>query len=188
MSDPNEIVLVRHGATEWSASKQHTGRTDIALSEQGRIEAETLRDRLRDRGFDLVLTSPLQRARDTARICGFETAEVDEHLREWDYGEYEGKTTEEIRRGAPGWSVWTGPCPGGESIDEVGVRADQVLARLDGITGTVALFSHGHFLRVFAARWLALPPVDGRLLALDTATLCTLGHERETRVIRKWNV
>lgn len=187
MSDPNEIVLVRHGATEWSASKQHTGRTDIALSEQGRGEAEALRNRLREWDFDLVLTSPLQRARETARLCGFTRAAVDDSLREWDYGDYEGKTTEEIRRQVPGWSVWTGGCPNGESLDDVGARADHVLARLDGVIGPVAVFSHGHFLRIFTARWLALPPRDGQLLALDTAAICTLGHERETRVIQTWN-
>jgi probable phosphoglycerate mutase len=138
--------------------------------------------------FAVVLTSPLQRATETARLCGLDTATIDEDLREWDYGEYEGRTTAEIRESVPGWTVWTGRCPGGETAADVGERADRVLLRLTEVTGVAAVFSHGHFLRVLAARWLGLPAVDGRLLALHTGTVSVLGHERETRVIELWNV
>ena len=189
MSNPNEILLVRHGATAWSVSKQHTGRTDIPLTDRGRAEAQALRDRLAGWELTAVLTSPLQRAMETARLCGLDgIATVDDDLREWDYGDFEGRTTAEIRETLPDWTVWRGPCPGGESADDVGERADRVLARLRETSGVVAVFSHGHFLRILAARWLGLAAVDGRLLALDTATISVLGHERETRVIERWNV
>jgi probable phosphoglycerate mutase len=184
----NEIVVVRHGATEWSESGRHTGRTDLVLTDNGRREAERLRERLHDLDFALVLTSPLRRARETAAICGLgERAEVDEHLREWEYGAYEGVTTAEIRETVPGWTVWTGPCPDGETAAQVGARADAVLARTAAVDGTVAVFSHGHLLRVVIARWLGLPPTEGRLFALGTGTLSILGHEREQPVLAQLN-
>jgi broad specificity phosphatase PhoE len=188
MPDPNEIVLIRHGATEWSVTKQHTGRSDIPLTDHGREQAQGLRDRLREWEFALVLTSPLQRARETASLCGFDDAQVDDALREWDYGEYEGLTTADIRTRVPDWTVFSAPCPGGETPEEVGARADEVLARVRDARGPVALFSHGHFLRVFTTRWLGLPAVDGRLFSLDTARICVLGHERDVAVIQRWNV
>ncbi|MEX0663608.1 MAG: histidine phosphatase family protein [Acidimicrobiia bacterium] len=184
----NEIIVVRHGATEWSESGRHTSRTDLALTEAGRQEAEHLRERLRDLDFELVLTSPMRRARDTAAICGVgERAEVDDLLREWDYGAYEGVTTREIRETVLGWTVWTGSCPDGETAAEVGARADAVLERTATIDGRVAVFSHGHFLRVLMARWLELPSTDGRLFALRTGTLSILGYEREQRVLAQLN-
>lgn len=156
-----EIVVVRHGATEWSANGRHTSRTDLPLTDVGRAEAEHLRERLAGRTFALVLASPMRRARDTAEICGLgEQVEVEELLREWDYGDYEGVTTVEIRTTMPGWTVWSGPCPNGETIQEVGARADRLLARVVDVDGDVAVFSHGHFSRVLMARWLGLPPVD----------------------------
>jgi len=184
----SEIVVVRHGATEWSENGRHTSRTDLPLTEFGRIEAEHVRARLDGREFALVLTSPLQRARDTAAICGLgEQAEVDDLLREWDYGEYEGVTTAEIRTTIPGWTVWSGPCPKGETAEEVGARADRVLARAAAVDGSVAVFSHGHFSRVLMARWLDLPAAGGRLFALRTGTLNVLGYEREQRVLQMLN-
>ena len=183
-----EVVVVRHGATEWSANGRHTSSTDLPLTDEGRGEAEHLRARLAQREFDLVLTSPLQRARDTAAICGLgDRAEIDELLREWDYGEYEGITTAEIRTTIPGWTVWTGACPGGETIADVARRADAVLARVDGIDGVVAVFSHGHFSRVLVARWLGLPADHGRLFAMRTGTVNVLGYEREQRVLSALN-
>ncbi len=187
-----EIIVVRHGATEWSENGRHTGRTDLPLTAQGRAEAEGLRDRIQmlDVAHDiaLVLTSPLVRARETAKIAGVgDRAEIVDAIREWDYGEYEGVTTAEIRTTIPGWSVWTGPCPGGETVDDVGARADSVLARLATVDGVAAVFSHGHFLRVFVARWLSLAPADGRLFALATGTLSVLGYEREQPVLRSFN-
>jgi probable phosphoglycerate mutase len=184
----NEIVVVRHGATEWSESGRHTSRTDLALTDQGRREAERLRERLQTFDLALVLTSPMRRARETADICGVgERAEVDDRLQEWDYGAYEGVTTPEIRETVPGWTVWSGPCPDGETVKQVGARADVVLARLEPVDGTVAVFSHGHFLRVLIARWLGLAPTDGRLFALRTGTLSVLGFERERRVLNGLN-
>jgi probable phosphoglycerate mutase len=184
----NELVVVRHGATEWSESGRHTGRTDLELTEAGRREAERLREPLHAFDLALVLTSPMRRARETAEICGVgEQVEVDDRLREWDYGAYEGVTTREIRATVPGWTVWSGPCPDGETAAQVGARADAVLARLEPVAGTVAVFSHGHFLRVLMARWLGLAPTDGRLFALATGMLSVLGYEREQRVLARLN-
>ncbi|MBM3672022.1 MAG: histidine phosphatase family protein [Actinobacteria bacterium] len=184
----SEVVVLRHGATEWSANGRHTSHTDLPLTPEGRLETEQLRGRIADREFALVLTSPLRRARDTAAICGLgEQAAVDELLREWDYGEYEGVTTVEIRKTIPGWTVWSGSCPGGESADDVSRRADAVIARTDEIDGAVAVFSHGHFSRVLVARWLGLPAIDGRLFAMHTATVNVLGYEREQRVLSTLN-
>jgi broad specificity phosphatase PhoE len=198
----SHIVLVRHGATEWSESGRHTGRTDIPLTDEGRQQAAALFRVLDRQRFALVLTSPRSRARETARLAGFADAEVDDDLVEWDYGDYEGLTTEQIRATRPGWTVFDG-VPNGETIEEVGDRADRVIKRVmaqvaaagraaggpvDGPRdGVVALFSHGHMLRILGARWVGLPPLDARFFALDTATLSVLGYEHETRVLTRWN-
>jgi broad specificity phosphatase PhoE len=183
-----EIVLVRHGETEWSRDWRHTGRTDIPLTEAGREQAEVLRAPLSDWSFARIYSSPLSRALETCRLAGLgDGAELTEALLEWDYGEYEGITTKQIRETRPGWFLWRDGCPGGETADEVGARVDPLIAELKRVDGDVALFAHGHILRVLAARWLGLPPQDGKLLALSTATLSVLGYERETAVIRRWN-
>ena len=183
-----EIVLVRHGETEWSRDGRHTGRTDVPLTEHGREQAAAIGAALREREFARVLVSPRSRALETCRLAGFGArAEVRDDLAEWDYGEYEGRTTPEIRVDRPGWTLWRDGVPGGETADEVGARADGVLADVASAGGDVLVFGHGHFLRVLTARWLGLEPTDGRLFALDPATSSVLGHERETRVIRLWN-
>lgn len=185
---PQEVVLVRHGETEWSRAGRHTGRTDIPLSEQGREDAGRLRTVLGLRTSALVLTSPLSRATETCRLSGLgEEAQAREELMEWDYGAYEGRTTTEIRREVPGWTVWTGDVAGGESAQEVGARVDRVIGEIRGAEGDVTIFAHGHLIRVLTARWLGLPPQEGRLFALDTATVSVLGYERETPVIKSWN-
>jgi broad specificity phosphatase PhoE len=184
-----EIVLARHGETEWSRDRRHTGRTDIPLTENGRRQASVLREPLAGRTLARVLSSPLSRALETCRIAGLgERAELSGDLCEWDYGEYEGITTAEIRTRRPGWSLWRDGCPGGETAADVGRRADRVLASLEGLDDDAVLFAHGHVLRVLAARWLGLGPDAGALFKLDTGTLSTLGYERETRVITRWNV
>jgi broad specificity phosphatase PhoE len=183
-----EIVLVRHGETEWSRDLRHTGRTDIPLTEAGREQATMLRAPLSQWSFVRVYSSPLSRARETCELAGLgERAELTEALLEWDYGEYEGITTKEIREQRPDWFLWRDGCPGGETAEDVGARVDPLIAELKGAEGDVALFAHGHILRILAARWLGLPPQDGKLLALSTATLSALGYERETEVIRRWN-
>ena len=183
-----EVVLVRHGETEWSAAGRHTGRTDVPLDETGRREARALAESLAGRDFALVLTSPLSRAVETCRLAGLgDRAQVRDDLAEWDYGEYEGRTTDEIRAERPGWSLWDEGVVGGETVAEVGARADRALEEIAGAGGDVAVFAHGHVLRVLGARYLRLPPGDGRLLALDPATVSVLGHEHEWRVIRAWN-
>jgi len=182
------IWLVRHGETEWSKSGQHTGRTDVPLTEMGRRQAQALGKRLGGRTFALVLTSPLGRARETCRLAGYDAvAQVTDDLREWDYGVYEGRTTAEVRAEAPGWSIWTTEVKGGESVAEVGARARRVIDRAVAAGGDVALFAHGHILRILAAGWIGFPPEGGRLLALGTASVSVLGYERETRVIEAWN-
>lgn len=182
------VVLVRHGATEWSESGQHTGRTDIPLTEEGRRQAERVAVRLAGEKFALVLVSPLVRARQTARICRYgDAAEVDPDLVEWDYGAYDGRTADDIRRERPGWTPWNGGFPGGETLDEVAARADRVLARVRHVEGDVALFAHGHILRVVAARWLEQPPLEAARYYLATATVSILAWERETAVIELWN-
>jgi broad specificity phosphatase PhoE len=184
-----ELVLARHGETEWSRTGKHTGRTDVPLTEEGRRQAELLAVSLAGRRFERALTSPLSRATETCRLAGFEhVAEIREDLVEWDYGEYEGLTTPEIRSERPDWVLWRDGCPGGETAAQVGERADRVLAELRDSPGDVALFAHGHVLRVLAARWLGLPPADGALLALGTATVSVLGWERETAAVRLWNM
>lgn len=187
MSDDAEVWLVRHGETEWSRAGRHTSTTDLPLLPDGERVARGLGDRLSGREFALVLTSPRERARRTAELAGFAGAEVDADLVEWTYGDYEGVTTEEIRRTVPGWTVWSAPCPGGESAVEVSARLDRVVARARGAAGPVLLFGHGHALRALTARWLDLPATDGRLFRLDTATVSVLGHERESPVVLRWN-
>jgi broad specificity phosphatase PhoE len=183
-----EIVLARHGETEWSRDLRHTGRTNIPLTENGRRQAELLHGSLATRSFERVLSSPLDRAVETCRLAGLgERAELTGDLVEWDYGEYEGITTAQIREGRPDWYLWRDGCPGGETAADVGRRVDRVIGALDGIEGDVALFAHGHVLRVLAARWLRLGPESGALLKLDTGTLSALGWERETRVVTRWN-
>ena len=181
-----EIWLVRHGETEWSRSGQHTSRTDLPLTPAGVQQAEHLRRMLAGHTFAQVLSSPMQRAVDTCRLVGL-TPVLSDDLREWDYGDYEGLTTPEIQKSAPGWTIFTGAPPNGETADQVAARADHAISQALAAGGDVALFGHGHFLRVLAARWVGLEPSGGRLLALSTASLSVLGHERETRVIRLWN-
>lgn len=192
MSDApsGEVWLIRHAETEWSRQHQHTGRSDIPLTAKGREVAAAMRKRLDGQRFAAVLVSPLARARDTAELAGLsEGAQVREDLLEFDYGEYEGVTTADIRRTRPGWTVWKDGSPGGETPDDVGVRADRVIAEVLDLLeqGDVALVAHGHVLRVLAARWLEQPAAFGARLALDTGAVCTLGFERETRVLRSWN-
>jgi probable phosphoglycerate mutase len=188
--DPqSDLVLVRHGETEWSLSGRHTGTTDLPLTERGREQARRLAPLLAGRDFALVLTSPLQRARTTCELAGLGgQAQIEPDLVEWNYGEYEGLTPEEIERRAPGWMIFTDGCPGGESPQQVGRRVDRILGRVRGAGGDVALFAHGHVLRLLAARWLGLPPADGRHFLLDTATLSVLGHYRGAPALRRWNV
>ena len=186
-----ELWLMRHGETERSLSGAHTSRTDIPLTEQGRKRAEKLRDYLRGTKFDAVFVSPMKRARETCSIAGFgDVAKVDDGLKEWDYGVYEGMTTKEIQAKIPGWSVWKNEIVGGETVEHVGERADGVIAQAlaaapDG--GKVALFAHAHILRILAARWIELDATGGSLFALGTGSVSVLGWERETRVIERWN-
>jgi probable phosphoglycerate mutase len=182
-----ELWLVRHGETEWSRDGRHTSFTDLPLTENGVRAAETLRSRLAGEPFDLVLTSPRRRARRTAEVAGFPDAVVEEDLVEWDYGDYEGVTTAQIREHTPGWTVWTHPSPGGESAEQVGERLDRVVAEVRAHGGRVLAFGHGHALRALAARWVGLPVTDGRALKLDTATVSALGYEHESPVILRWN-
>jgi broad specificity phosphatase PhoE len=183
-----ELWLIRHGETEWSLSGQHTSRTDIQLTDHGRQRAVEIREYLRSREFSLVLTSPRQRARETCRLAGFgDAAEVDDNLREWDYGQYEGRTTAEIRKEQPGWSIWDGTPPGGESLESVGLRCRTIIQSSLKTGGRVALFSHAHLLRILTATWIELPPKAGSLFVLGTGSISTLGFERETRVVQTWN-
>jgi broad specificity phosphatase PhoE len=185
-----QVVLVRHGETEWSRDLKHTGRTDVPLTERGREQATRLGSALSAWAFALVLTSPLRRSTETARLAGFGDAQPRRDLMEWDYGDYEGLTTEEIRKDVPGWTVFNCGVPNGESIELVSIRADRIVAeaRQAGGGGNVLIFGHGHMLRILAARWLGLEPDAGRLFALDSATLSTLGYERENPAIREWNL
>jgi len=185
--EATELWLVRHGATEWSTSGRHTSTTDLPLLPDGVETAVELGARLAGIDFRLVLTSPRQRARITAQLAGFPDAEVTDDLAEWAYGDYEGLTTPQIRESVPGWTVWTHPSPGGETGTEVAARVDRVVGRARDAGGRTLAFAHGHSLRVLAARWLGLPPEDGRLLRLDTATLSVLGFERENPVVLRWN-
>jgi probable phosphoglycerate mutase len=184
-----EIWLIRHGETEWSASGQHTGRTDIPLTAAGERHAAGIGHYLAGRPFALVLTSPLQRARETCKLAGYgDVAQLEPDLQEWDYGAYEGRTSAQIQESMPGWTIWTSPVPQGETIQQVAARATRVIERASKVGGDVALFAHGHLLRILTACWLGLPPDDGKLFALGTASISVLGYERETRVIARWNV
>ena len=186
-----ELWLLRHGETEWSRSLRHTGLSDIPLTAAGRAEGAALGRYLAGRPFALVLVSPLQRARETCRLAGYQNALVDPDLREWDYGDYEGLTTPQIRAARPAWSLWNDGVPNGENAAQVAARAERAIARALAATtgdGDVALFAHAHILRVLAARWLGLPPQDGRLFALGTASVSTLGYEHQTRVVTRWNL
>ena len=184
-----ELWLIRHGETEWSLSGAHTGGSDIPLTDAGRANAAAIGRYLAGRRFALVLVSPLVRARETCRLAGQDSAAlIDPHLVEWDYGDYEGRTTTQIQAERPQWSLWTDGVPHGETVDQVGARADAVIARALAADGDVALFAHGHILRILAARWLGLPPEAGRLFALGTGSVSTLGYERQTRVITRWNL
>jgi len=183
-----EVVIVRHGETEWSRSGQHTGRTDVPLTDAGRESAAALRDRFGRRSFERVLTSPLARASETCRLAGYgDDAELRNELLEWDYGDYEGRTTVDIRAERPGWTVWSDGCPGGEAATDVGHRVDQIIAELAAPDGDAILFAHGHVLRILAARWLELAPEAGGRFTLGTAAVSVLGHERETAAMLVWN-
>ena len=182
------VVLVRHGETKWSKNGQHTGSSDIPLTEAGRSEAKALGERLRRWRFELVLTSPLSRAAETCRLAGFgDVAQERTELVEWDYGEYEGLTTVQIRESIPGWTVWRDGCAEGETAHEVGVRVDRLIAELRALSGDAVLFAHGHVLRALAARWIGLSPRMGAGLALSTAAISVLGYEREAPVLWLWN-
>lgn len=189
MPDPlPELWLVRHGETEWTRTGQHTGRTDLPLTPAGAEQAAALRPRLAGRHFALVLSSPLRRAWETCRLAGLgDGARRTADLMEWDYGAYEGRTKAEIRREVPGWTIWADGVPGGETIDEVAARARRAIDEALAAGGDVALFGHGHVLRILGAVWLGFSPREGRLLALDTAAVSVLGHDQGARIIRRWN-
>jgi len=182
-----ELWLVRHGPTEWSESGRHTSVTDVPLTDEGEAAATRLGIRLGGHEFGMVLTSPRQRARRTAELAGFADAHVEDDLVEWAYGDYEGITTDEIRRDVPGWTIWTHPSPGGESADDVTRRLDRVVAKVRAFGDRSLVFGHGHALRALAARWIEQPVDEGRFLRLDTATVSVLGYERETPVVLRWN-
>jgi broad specificity phosphatase PhoE len=188
VSEPlGELWVVRHGETEWSRDGRHTSHTEVELTPEGEQVARGLEQRLEGVQFDLVLTSPRQRTRRTAELAGFPDAEVDEDLREWDYGDYEGVTTPEIRETVPGWTVWTHPSPGGETAEEVSARMDRLVERVRAVEGRVLVFSHGHASRALAARWLEQPVAEGRLFKLGTATISVLSFEHESPVVERWN-
>ncbi len=183
-----EVLLVRHGQTEWSLSRQHTGTTEVPLTDEGRRQGELLGRRLAGRRFERVLCSPLGRARETYRLADLsEEAQLRDDLREWDYGRYEGRSTADVRTEQPGWYLWTDGAPEGEKADDVGERVDRVIAELRELDGDAAVFAHGHVLRVLAARWLELPAAAGGHFGLDTATLSVLGWEHEFAAMWLWN-
>lgn len=187
MSD--QLVIVRHGETEWSAAGRHTSVTDLSLVNSGRERAAALGGALGDRSFEVVLCSPLRRARETCELAGFASGVlIDEDLREWGYGDYEGLTTPQIREERPDWSLWSDGCPGGESPAEVAVRADRVLSRMREVGGGALAFAHGHILRVLAARWIELGPEGGSRLLLGAGSFSLLGYERGTAVLAGWNL
>lgn len=181
------VTVVRHGETEWSLALKHTGRTDVPLTAAGRRRAEALGSQLAA-DYALVLCSPLGRARETAELAGFPSPAIEPNLHEWDYGDYEGLTTEEIRVERPDWDLWRDGCPGGEGPEQVATRADCVLARVHGAGGEVLIFAHGHILRVLTARWLQMPPSAGARFALAAGAVSVLGFERATEVVERWNV
>ena len=186
---PDEIWLVRHAETEWSRAGLHTGRTDVPLTDAGRERARELGARLGDRSFALVLASPLSRARETAELAGLgDRVQLRDDLLEWDYGDYEGITTQAIRARQPGWYLWRDGVPGGETPEEVGARCDRVIEELLTVDGDVAVFAHGHVLRALSARWVEEPVMFGGRLYLSTGAISVLGFEREVRVIRHWNM
>ena len=188
MGDQHRIWLVRHGETEWSLTGRHTGRTDIPLTANGRRQAETLGRYFAGRSFALVLTSSLNRAVETCRLAGYDSvARHSDDLLEWDYGVYEGKKTADIRLQYPDWSIWTSPIPNGESVEQVGERARRVIHQAVTANGDTLLFAHAHLLRVLGACWIGKPPIDGRLLKLDTASISVLGWEHDNHVIDVWN-
>ena len=183
-----DVVLIRHGETEWSISGQHTGTTDIPLTARGREEAKLLAPLLADADFALVLSSPLQRARETCQLAGLgDRMEIDADLIEWNYGEYEGLTPKQIHHTAPGWMLFTDGCPGGETPEQIGARVDRVICKVRQVAGRVALFAHGHVFRVFVARWIGLPPSGGRHFLLNTSTVCVLGYYRGSPAVKRWN-
>lgn len=187
-NEQQKVYLLRHGETEWSLNGRHTGVTDIPLTENGRRIARQLQPILAREKFALVLTSPLQRARETCELAGLGTlASIDRDLMEWNYGEYEGVTTEQIRQTSPNWSIFRDGCPGGESPLEIGARADRIVAKVRAVDGNVALFAHGHILRVLATRWINLAVSYGEHFLLDTATLNVLGYYREASAFKIWN-
>jgi broad specificity phosphatase PhoE len=184
----DRVFIVRHGETEWSLSGRHTGRTDLPLTERGRERAAELKPLLAGHSFSLVLCSPLLRARETCELAGFAAAaELDDDLHEWDYGDYEGLTTPEIRAKRPDWDLWRDGCPDGETPDAIQARADRVLARLRAAGGEALAFAHGHILRVLSARWIELTAAGGARFQLSAGALSVLGHERETATISEWN-
>src|SRR5688500_7185662 len=188
VSDGKNLVLVRHGDTEWSSERRHTGRTDVALTEAGLLQADALADTLSSFDFASIFCSPRQRAIETCRRAGLlDRAEITDDAAEWDYGAYEGRTTAEIREEIPGWSVWTHDIIDGESVADVGARADRVIAAALAVDGDVAVFGHAHLLRILAARWIGLDAVYGRSFILDTASVSVLSFEREEHVIDRWN-
>jgi len=182
-----ELWLVRHGETEWSRDGKHTSTTELDLTDKGVEVACTLKERLAECTFDLVLSSPRKRAVRTAELAGFPDVEIDEDLVEWDYGDYEGVTTQEIRETVPDWTVWTHPTPGGETADQVTARLDRVVARVREAGERVLVFGHGHSLRALTARWIEQPVTEGRFFKLDTATVSRLGYERDFPVVLRWN-
>jgi probable phosphoglycerate mutase len=183
-----QIVLARHGETEWSRDGRHTGRTDIPLTDNGRRQAGLLGQALAEWSFEGVLSSPLERAIETCRLAGLgDSVETTDDLLEWDYGEYEGITTREIREARPSWYLWRDGVPGGETAEEVGARCDRIVEEILGVDGDVAIFAHGHVLRALGARWVEQPVSFGGRLYLTTGSLSVLGFEREVRVIRLWN-
>ena len=181
------LLLVRHGETDWSHSRRHTGRTDIPLNEAGEAQARTLAAVLPLQGVVAVWTSPLRRAADTARLAGLAVDRVDPDLVEWDYGAAEGLTTDEVREETPGWDVWTHGVQDGETVYEVGARADRVIARAKALDGTVVLVAHAHLLRIVGARWIGMVATGGRSFTLDSAGWALLGWERDTPVVERWN-
>ena len=184
-----ELWLIRHGETAWSLSGAHTGRTDLPLTAEGERKAVAVGAKLAGHSFALVLTSPLERARRTCELAGFgAVAQMEPNLSEWDYGAYEGRTTDDIHRDRPGWSLFRDGVPGGETIEQVAVRARAVIERALHAGGDVALFAHGHILRILTACWLEMTPDSARFFFLGTAGISTLGYERETRVIVRWNL
>lgn len=183
------VWLIRHGETEWSVTGQHSGRTDLPITSVGEYEARQVGRILNGRKFDLVLCSPLRRAARTCQIAGYDlVALIEPDVQEWDYGACTGMTERQLREKFPGWTIWNGPVPQGESIDDIAARARRCAARVAEVGGDVAIFSHGHFLRVFVTQWLGLPPQAGKHFALDTGSVCILGRDAGIPAIRKWNI